>query len=81
MTKTLKIYHDVMTIHEKYLLLVFQELSRKVRPFSTKKVIHLRKPISAEEGLAITYVTLQYMNQRKATYFNSEPTRVLHHSL
>ena len=57
-TKTLKIYHDITTNHEKYLLLVFQELSQKVRPFSTKKVTHLCKSLSAEEGLAVTYFTL-----------------------
>ena len=54
-----------MTNHEKYLLLVFQELSGKVRPFSTKKLTHLCKPISAEEGLAVTYFTFNICDNRK----------------
>ena len=58
MTKTLKIYHDIMTNHEKYLLLVFQELSGKVQPFSTKKATHLCKSISAEDRLAVKFVAL-----------------------
>ena len=50
-----------MTNHEKYLLLVFQELSGKVQPFSTKKATHLCKPISAEDRLAVKFVTLKHM--------------------
>ena len=72
MTKALEIYHDIMTNYEKHLLLVFQELSGKMRPFSTKNVTHLRKPVSTKEGIAVTYVTLQHMKQLKTRCFNSD---------
>ena len=72
MTKALAIYHDIMTNYEKHLLSVFYELSGKVRPFTTKNVTNLRKPVSAEEGIAVTYVTLQHMKQLKARCFNSD---------
>lgn len=71
MTKALEIYHDIMTNYEKHLLLVFQELSGKMRPFSTKNVTHLRKPVSAEGGIAVIHVTLQHIKQLKARCFNS----------
>ena len=53
-----------MTNHEKYLLLIFQELLGKVRPFSTKKLTHLCKSTSAEEGLAVTYFTFNICDNR-----------------
>ena len=61
-----------MTNYEKNLLLVFQERLGKVRPFCTKNVTHLRKPVYPEKGIEVTYVTLQHMKQIKARCFNSD---------
>ena len=78
MTKALEIYHDILVNIEKHLLLRFSKLLGKLRPFSTKKVTHLRKPMISEEELSLRNVTLQHM---RPLNLNSNFIRVSHYSL
>ena len=52
--KVLENYYQILTKHEKCQLQVFQGRFGRARPFITKHVTHLRKPISAEEDLVVT---------------------------